>query len=455
MRRIFLVAALVAGCTTQRTIGQPNLSVVDATVDVRGKVDILIMIDNSSSTSPKIVALNHSFPLLLERIGDLAAMGKAASFHIGVVDSDLGAGSNAGACRPGGDGGVLRTAPASFGSLPPPAVCDGLVFDHDAHYIDYDSLTGFRNTGTVTVADAYQCISAVGTEGCGFEAPLEAVYRVLTEPSLNPGFLRDDALLVVILMTDEDDCSAPPDTQLFDGSAAGVATYGVLDSFRCTQFGIACDGKPLTGAALMSNDCTPIVGGPLYDVSRYQALFAPGGVKRSADDLIVATIVAPSSPFEVQITSPCAGQPNTPSCPHLSPSCQSTTNATFFADPAVRINAVTASMPNAITGSVCDTDYSPTMTAVADALSQHMQAGCLPGAVVDLANPSCTVTIDGVEAPRCDVPRRLPCWDVVQDSSCATHYSRAGIPQQLRLTVDGAPSTAALSAHCPLYEPTP
>ena len=70
---------------------------------------------------------------------------------------------------------------------------------------------------------AFGCIAAVGSAGCGFEAPLEAVYRVLTTPAINPGFLRDDALLVVILMTDEDDCSAPPDTTLFDPSPAGIA----------------------------------------------------------------------------------------------------------------------------------------------------------------------------------------------------------------------------------------
>ena len=455
---VLLVLAAVAGCTTRRTIGQPSLSVVDATINVRRNVDILVMMDNSPSTAPKQHEVMNRFPMILQRIQDLAVGGKTASFHIGVVDSDLGAGPytlNQGQCHPDGDGGVLRTAPAP-GAGNVPVACSTFHFTDGANFIDYNSATHASNTGGVDLATAFQCIAAVGGGGCGFEAPLEAVYRVLTSPSTNPGFLRDDALLVVLLMTDEDDCSAPPDTPLFDPSAGGVATYGVLHSFRCTQFGIECDGKPLTGGAMAaSSNCAPLVGGPLFDVSRYIDLFAAGGVKPSSDDVVLATIVAPSSPFAVSLTMPCADQTNTPSCPILDHSCIAATNGSFFADPAVRINAVTATVPGAITGSICDTDYSATMTAVADAMTARMSAGCLPGAVVDVADPGCSVTVAGVDAPRCDVQGRLPCWDLVGDDSCAAHLTPGGSSQSLRLTVEGAAPTAPVIAHCPLYEPTP
>ncbi|MCA1663676.1 MAG: hypothetical protein LC659_05310 [Myxococcales bacterium] len=308
---LVVVAALVAGsgCTTRRTVGQPSLSVVDATIDVRRNVDILVMMDNSPGTSPKQHELMNRFPLLLDRIDELAAAGKTASFHIGVVDSDLGAGPytlNQGQCHPDGDGGGLRMGPAADASPPAAISCAALDLG-GRRFIDYDSATGGSNTGAVGLANAFQCIAAVGEAGCGFEAPLEAVYRVLTTPSVNPGFLRDDALLIVILMTDEDDCSAPPDSPLFDPSAAGIASYGVLHSFRCTQFGVACNGAPLTGDALApTSDCAPVAGGPLFDVSRYIGLFAPGGVKPNSDDVLFATLVAPSSPFAVSVTMPCA-----------------------------------------------------------------------------------------------------------------------------------------------------
>ena len=457
-RALVLVGAVVAlaACTSRRTIGQPNLSVVDATIDIRRKVDILFLIDDSPGTSPKQNELVKRAPILLQRIDDLASVGKTGSFHIGVVDSDLGAGPytlNQGQCHPDGDAGVLRTMPAAGAQAG--TICAALQLGNGENFIDYDTTTHTSNTGDVDIVEAFDCIAGVGNAGCGFEAPLEAVYRVLTSPSTNPGFLRDDALLIVILMTDEDDCSAPPNSPLFDPSAGGVAQWGTLHSFRCTQWGIACDGKGLSGDALSgTTSCAPVAGGPLLDVSRYQQLFAAGGVKASADDLLVATIVAPSSPFGVSLTEPCADQVNTPSCAILNHSCINPTNPMFFADPAVRINSVTATVPNAITGSVCDTDYSPTISAVADAMAARLSGSCLPGAVVDLADPGCTVAVGGVETPRC-AQGRLPCWDIVDDKSCAVRLTPAGNMQQLRLTVQGAPANAAIDASCPLYEPAP
>jgi hypothetical protein len=81
-------------------------------------------------------------------------------------------------------------------------------------------------------------IAAAGDRGCGFEAPLEAMYRFLVDPDppltvSNDGgftvltgidtalldqrnaFLRPDSALIVIMLSDEDDCSilTEPNTQ--------------------------------------------------------------------------------------------------------------------------------------------------------------------------------------------------------------------------------------------------
>jgi hypothetical protein len=63
------------------------------------------------------------------------------------------------------------------------------------------------------VAGAFSCIAQLGPDGCGYEQSLEAMYRAL-DPAVNPGFIRDDAALAVLFITDEDDCSAR-DTSLY------------------------------------------------------------------------------------------------------------------------------------------------------------------------------------------------------------------------------------------------
>ena len=57
-------------------------------------------------------------------------------------------------------------------------------------------------------------MTSFGDVGCGFQQPLEATYLALHgDVPENAGFLRDDALLVVVYIVDKDDCSVP-DTDL-------------------------------------------------------------------------------------------------------------------------------------------------------------------------------------------------------------------------------------------------
>ena len=63
------------------------------------------------------------------------------------------------------------------------------------------------------LADAFKCIAALGETGCGFEHQLAAiaVRWASTEgrpPAENQTFLRPDANLAIVMLTNEDDCSA-------------------------------------------------------------------------------------------------------------------------------------------------------------------------------------------------------------------------------------------------------
>lgn len=60
--------------------------------------------------------------------------------------------------------------------------------------------------------DAFDCTFLVGTDGSGIEAGLGAAKRALEraqsdEPNINTGFLREDADLAIVVMSDEDDQS--------------------------------------------------------------------------------------------------------------------------------------------------------------------------------------------------------------------------------------------------------
>jgi hypothetical protein len=91
------------------------------------------------------------------------------------------------------------------------------------------------------------CVAAMGTGGCGFTQPLEAALKAVTPTTssitfamgtvghgdgVNAGFVRPDSLLVVLVLTDEDDCSAL-DPDLFNPSSARYT--GALN-LRCFMY---------------------------------------------------------------------------------------------------------------------------------------------------------------------------------------------------------------------------
>lgn len=423
------------------------------------KVDLLFLVDNSPSMAPKQARLRDRFYELIRAFEDFRGQGRPGHYHIGVVTSDLGAGPFAiggGACRPGGDGGRLQAlgAAAPVGCRAPEG---GVAF------IDYDQIRGSDNlpAGQDLFA-TFGCMAQVGDRGCGFEHALEAVYRALKEPPPeNAGFLRADAVLAVVLLTDEDDCSAPPDTDLFD--PAREADFGPLLSYRCTQFGLTCAGQapPLGASPGALPDCVPAANpggagpGKLYDVSRYVDFFrrpaAMGGVKANPADAFVFALAAPPSPVQVVLGNPnpsvpgalepCTGPFDGRTCAALLQHACASPSEELFGDPAVRIAAVASStLPRQ--ASICDSSYQPAMQTLASSIFSYMSGnGCVPGPMPDPGDPRCVVEDqlpDGsnVRVPAC-VQGDMPCWRLEPMASCAPVYNpRTKKIEQLRLAVD-------------------
>ena len=160
-------------------------------------VDVLFVIDNSASMADQQQSLIASFPGFVQGMKDNLQL--AESFHIGVVTSDAYS-FNAPGCRNIGDL-VTQTGGLQSSQLP----CG--PFTSGARYID-DS--------EPDLGAAFACAGQVGINGNDDEKMLRATLDAL-EPSnndpaggaCNAGFARDDSLLVIVLISDEDDVPEP------------------------------------------------------------------------------------------------------------------------------------------------------------------------------------------------------------------------------------------------------
>lgn len=152
-------------------------------------IDFLFVIDNSSSMADKQETLISSFPGFIEAI---QATGEGTErYHVGVVTSDAYQhNTNVPNCRRRGALVTSTDGKDSFGR-----VCD---FGGSRRYLTPDDAVDFF----------FRCIAQVGTDGNPLERPVSAAVeavqpRMLEEGACNEGFLRDDAILVVVIVTDD------------------------------------------------------------------------------------------------------------------------------------------------------------------------------------------------------------------------------------------------------------
>jgi hypothetical protein len=214
----------------QRDQSEPSTVATDScAVPVKtDKLDLLFMVDNSGSMAQEQAALREQFPKLIAALasgnpGDGRPTFPAINdLHLGVVSSDLGLVgiSDIDKCQGLGDDGIMQNEPrlASCSSSYP-------------RFLTYNA--GLNTPSEV--ANDFACIAMLGTDGCGFEQPLETTLKALWPSasddrivflgdsnnfgtqghgdSENQGFLRNDperglSVIAVVMVTDEDDCSS-------------------------------------------------------------------------------------------------------------------------------------------------------------------------------------------------------------------------------------------------------
>ncbi|MBX7082304.1 MAG: VWA domain-containing protein [Nannocystaceae bacterium] len=160
-------------------------------------VDIVFVIDDSSSMGDNQASLVASFPGFVDGIEQNLEL--APSVHIGVVTSD-DYGFAAPGCQSIGD---LVTQTGGFDSSA--AVCG--PFASGGNYLDLSE---------PDLAGAFACAAQVGSQGDDDERMmrglLDALRPEVNDPAsgaCNAGFARDDSLLVIVLISDEDDVPEP------------------------------------------------------------------------------------------------------------------------------------------------------------------------------------------------------------------------------------------------------
>jgi hypothetical protein len=457
--------ALFGGCVDP-PVESPKTKVMQETVvrveqNVKNKVDLLFVIDDSPSMAPKQNELRARFPELI-KILDQFGMANPASYHIGVITTDMGAQQyvlGGGQCKPGGRGGKLQAIGAAAG-----AGCQGPTGGFN--FIDYNQLTKTNNLPAgQDLATTFGCMAAVGDRGCGFEQPLEAVYRAIHDvPQENHDFLRADALLFVVFVTDEDDCSVDNNCPQSDPSCifnpASTNMYGTLLSYRCTQYGIACNNTlpPYADSGGQLSNCvgaTAAQGGKLTELTKYINFFknstAQGGAKVEPQDVFLVGITGPSTPVSTLLANPnpmppgpyvqCGALMGTTCAVVLQHSCFA--NNEFFGDPGVRLNQVINSTVNNQITSICDTSYKSAVERLGEKIVSAIGAGCITSPFEDPSKPDCLVedvtrNADGTttvkQLPQCASGGSVnpPCWRLESKplDKCTPICATEGAPGQ-------------------------
>lgn len=221
-------------------VDAPELCVVD--LSLRRAVDILFVVDNSGSMGGEQGALARSFGTFVDV---LEAQQVGANYRIAITTTDSLGRIRATSCRSRleefvSDGIFGYNDERQRGCLDHCAIDDvGLA----SPWVEKSNGQTNLPSG-VSMAQALQCIGPQGISGFGFEAPLESMRLTLLDTS--SGFLRDDALLAVIFVTDELDCSMSEDDLIWINTHGQVywSTPERVSSGACWRAGVACTGGP-------------------------------------------------------------------------------------------------------------------------------------------------------------------------------------------------------------------
>jgi hypothetical protein len=435
-----LVLPLVLAACTDHALVPPHPMPEEQTdtyapINPSRKVDVLFMVDNSLSMKEEQDNLARNFPAFIDQLRKF--QGGLPDVHIAVVTSDLGAGRlDESGCSPGGQQGLFQGWDKGCG------------LDGESRFLVASN--GERNRNYQgDLSTAFACMAGVGTGGCGFEHQLASTVQALTAQPANAGFLRDDAYLQIVLITDEDDCSADANSPLFTQDFPGEEP-----SLRCARVGHVCQGKmpPAADFSAPLAACKPVENGPLSNVQGFVDRIR--ALKKNPDMILVSGIFGWPTSGSGTYT---IGKQTDPMTGRLSgwdylPACMS---ANGTATAALRVKQfVDAFGVNGSFESICADDFRPVLDRIGEKLRIWGGALCIGAPPVDTSpapgvQPDCVVSerVPGhaeTPLPACG-GGEVPCWRVKENRTWCPAY---GLELEIDRGGQPEPTDVVQSARC-------
>lgn len=394
------------------TTCSPNHECIDVEAAPKA-VDILFIVDNTGSMAPPQDALAATISSLTS--GLESELGVDIRVGVTTTDDDNprceGTSSESGALV----GTSCRDRIADFEFLGnPPVDASDMCFDRcssdAADGIDSGKMStetendpapsvrpwiewgpsGTNLPAGVSPSQALACVLPQGVAGCGFESPLESMRKALRasdDPeSPNHDFLRSDATLAVVFVTDEVDCSDNPDhNDIFTSNKTFWTVNDFGTSGLCWNAGVSCSGN-----APEFDSCDPedydssgnagasFDDAVLYPVSRYiETLRDIESLKQgttAANAKVVVAVVSgvPSgySAGEAEIPYADSSDTNYNENFGIGPGC---TEGSLSAPPPVRLRALAEAFGDGDRNlfSICGQEFEPAMEYVVSELAQQ------------------------------------------------------------------------------------
>jgi hypothetical protein len=185
---------------------RPGGEFIDAGVAMGecNKIDFLFVVDDSGSMAEEQDNLEDNFPLFVDIINQyMTSSGQALDYRLAVTTT-------------GRTVTTITQFPPPIGPVPMTEVGMNGGFREEPGC----GMTRpwFERTDP-NLATNFGCAAKVDTSGPSMEMPLLCTELALSDrvaDGTNAGFLREDALLAIVILTDENDCSRPDDNFTLD-----------------------------------------------------------------------------------------------------------------------------------------------------------------------------------------------------------------------------------------------